>query len=100
MIHRFVTCLAAASIVSIAAAADNPIPLWPGDAPGEKGDIGVEQDMTKPADGMVAGKRVIRIGNVSKPTLTVYRAPKENNSRAAVVVFPGGGYHILAMDLE
>jgi acetyl esterase/lipase len=100
MIHRFVTCLAAASIVSIAAAADNPIPLWPGDAPGEKGDIGVEQDMTRPADGMVAGKRVIRIGNVSKPTLTVYRASKENNSRAAVVVFPGGGYHILAMDLE
>lgn len=56
--------------------------------------------MTKPTDGMIAGKRVIRLGNVSKPTLTLYRAPKEKNTGAAVVVFPGGGYHILAMDLE
>ncbi len=36
---------------------------------------------------------------MSVPTLTVY-APKNNNTSAAVVVFPGGGYHILAMDLE
>jgi acetyl esterase/lipase len=43
---------------------------------------------------------VIRLGNVSKPTLTLYRAPTEKNTGATVVVFPGGGYHILAMDLE
>jgi len=47
----------------------------------------------------VAGKPVIRLGNVSAPTLTLY-APPNKNTGAAVVVFPGGGYHILAIDLE
>ena len=37
--------------------------------------------------------------HVSRPTMTVY-APKARNTGAAVVVFPGGGYQILAMDLE
>ena len=48
---------------------------------------------------MVAGKSVIRLGNVSVPTLTVY-APQSNNTGAAIVVFPGGSYQILAIDLE
>lgn len=82
------------------AAAPNPIPLWPNGAPGEKGDIGEEKDMTKPTDGIVAGKPVVRLGNVSQPTLTVFPAPKEKSTGAAVVICPGGGYHILAMDLE
>jgi acetyl esterase/lipase len=37
--------------------------------------------------------------DVSRPTMTVY-APKGHNSGVAVVVFPGGGYQVLAMDLE
>jgi len=89
----------AALSLHIAVAAETEIPLWPADAPGEKGGIGEEKDTTKPTDGKIAGKPVIRLGNVSKPTLTLYRA-KEKNTGAAVVVFPGGGYHILAMDLE
>jgi acetyl esterase/lipase len=36
---------------------------------------------------------------VSRPTMTVY-SPKEKNTGATVVVFPGGGYSILAIDLE
>ena len=48
---------------------------------------------------MIAGRKVMRLGNVSQPTLTVY-SPTGNNSGATVVVFPGGGYQILAMDLE
>jgi acetyl esterase/lipase len=41
------------------------------------------------------------VRNVSQPTLTVY-SPKAGapNTGAAVVVFPGGGYQLLAMDLE
>jgi hypothetical protein len=31
--------------------------------------------------------------------MTVY-APKGRNTGIAVVVFPGGGYQVLAMDLE
>ncbi len=82
------------------ASASEPMALWPNGAPGETGDIGAERDMTKPDDGLVAGKRVIRIGNVSAPTLTLYRPPPDKDTGAAVVVCPGGGYTILAMDLE
>ena len=76
------------------------IELWPGTAPGEKGDIGEEHDTTKPTDHSVAGQPVIRLGNVSKPTITIYRPPAAKDTGAAVMVCPGGGYHILAMDLE
>jgi acetyl esterase/lipase len=76
------------------------IPLWPQGAPGEKGDIGPEADTTKPNGDLVAGRRVIRLGNVSVPTLTVYQPDPAKKTGAAVVVFPGGGYNILAMDLE
>ncbi len=82
------------------ASASEPMALWPNGAPGETGDIGAERDMTKPDDGLVAGKRVIRIGNVSAPTLTLCRPPPDKDTGAAVVVCPGGGYTILAMDLE
>ncbi len=76
------------------------LPLWPNGAPGEKGDIGEEYDTTKPDGDLVSGKRVIRLGNVSNPTITVYRPSEGKDTGAAVVVCPGGGYHILAMDLE
>ena len=39
------------------------------------------------------------VHNVSVPTMTVY-APSTGNTGAAVVVFPGGGYRMLAMSLE
>lgn len=88
-------------LCSILHSAEWPVlPLWPGSAPGETNALGEEKDMTKPTDGKIAGRPVIRLGNVSAPTVTIYRAPKEKNTGAAVVVFPGGGYHILAMDLE
>lgn len=37
--------------------------------------------------------------NVSKPTITMYQ-PEKNNTGAAVIVFPGGGYNKLAIELE
>lgn len=74
--------------------------LWPGTPPGEAGVIGEEKDMTQPTDQLIAGQRVIRLGNVTKPTLSVYRPPADKDTGAAVLVCPGGGYHILALDLE
>jgi acetyl esterase/lipase len=94
------SCLFVLIAVALAAADSSPIPLWPGTPPGDKGELGPEKDTTKPTDGLVAGKPVIRLGSVSSPTLTFYRAPAARNSGAAVVVFPGGGYNILALDLE
>jgi acetyl esterase/lipase len=76
------------------------IPLWPGLAPGDQGGLGEEKDLTKPTDGRIADKPVIRLGNVSTPTLTVYPPPAGKANGAAVMVFPGGAYNILAMDLE
>ncbi|WP_115559100.1 alpha/beta hydrolase [Xanthomonas dyei] len=40
-----------------------------------------------------------KVSDVSRPTMTVY-LPKNRNTGAAVLVFPGGGYQVLAMDLE
>lgn len=77
-----------------------PIPLWPAVAPGEKGDIGEEKDMSKPKDNLVSGKPLIRLGNVSKPTITLYKPPVDKDTGASVIVCPGGGYGILALDLE
>jgi acetyl esterase/lipase len=47
----------------------------------------------------IANKPYILVERVSKPTMTLYR-PTVNNTGAAVIVFPGGGYKRLAIDLE
>jgi acetyl esterase/lipase len=73
--------------------------LWPNGAPGAAANPAPEIDTTTAKEPLIAGKPLIRLGNVSDPTLTLY-APTENNTGAAVVVFPGGGYRILAIDLE
>jgi acetyl esterase/lipase len=48
---------------------------------------------------LLAGRPVTRVTNVTQPTMTVY-APEGKNTGAAVVVIPGGGFQILAIDLE
>lgn len=73
--------------------------LWPLGAPGAQPNAGPEIDTTTAKDNLIAGKPLIRLGDVSAPTLTLY-TPAGNNTGAAVVVFPGGGYRILAIDLE
>jgi acetyl esterase/lipase len=95
------SCLTLLLAAVLAAAAEpTPLSLWPATPPGEKGALGPEKDTTKPTDSLIAGKPVIRLGPVSIPTLKLYRAPQDKNTGATVVVFPGGGYTILAMDLE
>jgi len=74
-------------------------PIWPGAIPDAAAPAGPAVDKTTSTDALIAGKPLIRLGNVSVPTMTVY-PPKRKNTGAAVVVFPGGGYTILAIDLE
>lgn len=81
------------------AATHNEISLFKDRAPGEPAIEGEEKDTTKATDAIVGGKPVIRLGNVTNPTLTFYPSEK-NKDGVTVVIFPGGGYHILAMDLE
>jgi acetyl esterase/lipase len=69
--------------------------LWPGDVPGETKEIGEE---TAVASG--SPKPITRVSNVSQPTITLYRPAADKANGCAVIVCPGGGYHILAYDLE
>ncbi len=73
------------------------VPIWPGAVPDAPPVTGPETMVTDTR--LVAGKTWAYVGNVSRPTMTVY-SPKEKNTGAAVIVFPGGGYEILAIDLE
>jgi acetyl esterase/lipase len=71
--------------------------VWPGKVPGEKGPIDAEKFLEpNPKD----KKPVKRLTNVSKPTITVFRPAKDRDTGAAVLICPGGGYNILAWDLE
>ncbi len=106
---NFVRCAAALSAMTIFASslpaqealpAATPIFLWPNTAPGEKGDIGDEHDTTPPDPQKPAADYVMRIGNVTKPTITIFRPSPEKETGAAVVVCPGGAYNILAYNKE
>ena len=63
------------------------VPIWPGTAPDA-------QPLTAPENYTKA-----MVHHVSQPTMTVY-SPTGKNTGVAMVVFPGGGYQILAIDLE
>jgi acetyl esterase/lipase len=74
------------------------VAIWPGAAPDAQPVPGPENYTAGTGDG-IAGKKVYAIGNATQPTMTVY-SPQGKNTGAAVVVFPGGGFEILAIDLE
>jgi acetyl esterase/lipase len=79
------------------------IPIWPTTVTDSRAIKGREVSVTvvdstgKPK--LVGGKPWMYVDSVSRPTITVY-SPPGINSGAAAVVFPGGGYSILAIDLE
>jgi len=66
----------------------NEIPIWTKSIPDAELIKGTETY----DDGIVK--------NVSIPTLKIYSPIKEKNSGAALIVFPGGGYTKVAVDLE
>ncbi len=102
-IHRvLLLCLLPALLIPAAARAGDAtaavpvVDVWPGDVPGETGKIGAESSKQQPK----GDKPITLITNVTKPTLTLYRAAKDKDTGAAVVICPGGGYSVLAWDLE
>lgn len=75
--------------------------LWPHGAPGPRASLQPEVDTSTAADRQVAGRPVIRLGPVTEASMTLYpTVAKGSGSAPAVLVFPGGGYRILAYDLE
>lgn len=78
-----------------------PFPLWPGTPPGDTQSLPAEADQTKPDENQPGGKRLIRLSNVSTPLVEFFPAPHAaEGPGACVLVCPGGGYNILAYDLE
>lgn len=91
------TGLSAAEPAVPSAVASEPVAevvLWPQGAPGVGAEAAAENTV---AQDQRIGRRVTK---VAKPLLTVYKPAKEKDTGAAVVICPGGGYHILALDLE
>lgn len=76
-------------------------PLWPHATPEPPQTTAPETDTTKPNDGFISGRRTARLTNITVPTLTVF-PPRDHstNTGAAVLVFPGGSYQMLAWDGE
>jgi len=74
------------------------IPIWPGAVPDAQPAPGPE-DTVIVKDHLVAGKTWVWVKDVTQPTITVY-SPTGKNTGVAVVVFPGGGFEGLAIDLE
>jgi len=76
------------------------VALWPGRAPdGEAAAPAPEYSRTGTNPRRFAGLPVTGVYNVSVPTMTIFR-PKAPAGRAAILVFPGGGFQQLAIDLE
>jgi len=91
-------CVSASANVWQPSSAHTQIPIWP------EGKMPDAIPVTKPegmeiSNNLIAGKPWIGIGDVTKPTITIY-SPTTKNTGAAVIVFPGGGFHGLAINLE
>ena len=99
---KFLTHALALSLLAspVASAQQKTILLWPNGNPEPSNLTGPEIDPTTDNNRMYAGKATVRIKNVSQPSITVYPAPAANNSGAAVLVLPGGGYDHLTWNLE
>ncbi len=86
----FVT-LFSVMMISSALAQNQVLPLWEGDPPNyrETGEVTIWDTSD-----------IVRVRNVQKPDIAIFLPSKKNASGEAVVICPGGGYHILAYDLE
>jgi acetyl esterase/lipase len=76
------------------------IPIWPHGAP-DMADVHQppESVLTQQTPEALAGSTSQAVFDVTAPTMTVF-PPRGRNSGAAIVVFPGGGFQILAMTIE
>lgn len=76
------------------------IPIWPNGAPNMH-DVhrAAESTLFKTVPEVHSGREYTQVLDVSAPTMTIF-PPKGKNSGVSMVVFPGGGFRILAIDLE
>jgi acetyl esterase/lipase len=97
-------CRGQAQIAWPPSAGQAQIPLWPRTPPSAGPTLGKEAvhfsvDAKTGAKMLVGGKPYVYVEHVSQPTITIY-PPQGRNTGAAVIVYPGGGFNVLAMDIE
>jgi acetyl esterase/lipase len=97
MMLRLCSVFAISLAFTLSTRADEPtvVKLWPGKAPGETKDLGAGREIPPKND-----KDVKRLTDVGEPTITFYFPPKDKANGTAVLVAPGGGYSILAIEHE
>lgn len=74
------------------------IPIWPKGKMPDAIPVTKSESVTT-SNHLIAGKPIIDVWDVTQPTITIY-SPTTKNTGVAIVVFPGGGFHGLAIDLE
>lgn len=74
--------------------AQDSIHLWPEKVPGE------EKEKSAAVISDNNDREVTRVSEVTDPLITVYKPEESKNNGVGIIVCPGGGYHILALDLE
>jgi len=82
--------------LSAGAAEPKVVKLWPGKAPGETKEFGPERYL-EAKKGQIEVKRLT---DVSEPTIAIYAPPADKANGTAIIVAPGGGYSILAIEHE
>jgi acetyl esterase/lipase len=89
----------------LAFGADNPqvVEIWPGKPPEESGNLGPERVVMSPSldrKQVEVTESTRMVTDVSKPTISIYRPAKVNDSGTAILICPGGGYWNLYWQLE
>ena len=91
---RFIIIIIICAFIVKEALAQEEIRLWSRRPPGSIVNKSVQERSERGEDG------ILRIRDVTDPTITVFHPSDETNNGAAVIICPGGGYQILAFEKE
>ncbi|MGJ8655951.1 MAG: alpha/beta hydrolase [Akkermansiaceae bacterium] len=92
---RLLQCLILTCFTHTSYAKDHEIVyLWPDKVPGQA------EPKAEPVISENNKGNVTRLAKVTNPALVVYEADPKLKNGAAIIICPGGGYNILAVDLE
>src|SRR4051812_32383637 len=87
-------CAAALLFLAQLAIAQQVIPIYPGAAPGSSQETYPEKEYFSKAWNTNV------VSNVTKPTLTVFKASAETQNGTGIVICPGGGFMALSIESE
>ncbi|HEY6977442.1 MAG TPA: alpha/beta hydrolase [Chitinophagaceae bacterium] len=95
--NKLITTIFLIMFFSTQVKAQQVISLYDGEIPNAKPCNEIDHEFT---DTSWNKNGILIVDKISKPTLTIYEAPKDKRNGVAVVICPGGGYAILAAGHE